>query len=133
MKDMNHTEALTKAHQCLADDLASVSQLIEPVNDRALAMLYRAQRRLQDIEELVKHATKPAADIDDDKLPGGFVQSHPGDTLAHVADVLAVLQQIDHATPLNESARIGHLLILEGAIAALTFEARRAETVRKAS
>ena len=52
---MNATNAaLSKAHQYLSDDLARVSQLIDPLNSQALAMLYRVQRRLEDIGELVK-------------------------------------------------------------------------------
>ncbi len=56
MTTTNQT-ALSKAHENLSDDLAKVSQLIDPLNDRALATLYQAQRRLEDIGELAKSDT----------------------------------------------------------------------------
>ena len=56
--DTTTQATLSVAHQNLSDDLAKVGQLIEPVNDRALAMLSRVQRRLLDIQELVKVLAK---------------------------------------------------------------------------
>ena len=55
--DTTNQTALSKAHENLATDLANLSQLINPLNQQALAMLYRSQRRLEDIAELAKSDT----------------------------------------------------------------------------
>ncbi len=136
MNDATNHEVLAKAHENLSNDLASVSQLIEPVNDRALAMLYRAQRRLEDIEELARHASKskPAANVNAADASKGLVGLFPDDTLAFVSDVLAVLSHVNYEDcgGDNEST-CGMLRILNCAMEALDYEKSRVAALRKAS
>ena len=47
-------DALSRAHQHLAGDLEKLAQLIDPLNDQALALVSQAHTRLRGIEELVK-------------------------------------------------------------------------------
>ncbi len=124
--DTTTQTALSKAHHHLADDLANCSQLIDPLNSQALAMLYRSQRRLQDIGELAKLDKGP-----EPNTPEGLIGLFPEDTLANVRDTLAVLQRVDHEEGLNESARIGVSMILHGAREALNYENARITKLRK--
>ena len=126
--DTNTEAALSVAHQNLSDDLAKVSQLIEPVNDRALAMLYQAQRRLEDIGELAKSDTRPETSPSD-----GFVGLLPEDTLRHVSDVLVVLMNLDYNNCGSEEYACGMLTILSCAWNALDHEVGRVERLRKAT
>ena len=117
--------------------MASVSQLIEPVNDRALAMLYKAQRRLEDIEELAKFANKakPVENIDDDAdTSKGLVGLFPDDTLAFVSDVLAVLSHVNYEDcGSDDDFALGMFRILNCAMQALDYEKSRVAALRKAS
>ena len=131
-------EALTKAHQHLATDLEKLAQLIEPVNDRALAMVSQVHHRLLDIQELVKHTskTKPAADSTtiDNNTPKGLVGLFPDDTLAHVSDVLVVLSHVGYDDcGGGEEFTCGMLRLLGCAMEALDYETGRVETLRKAA
>ena len=140
MKDSTTEAALEKAHHHLADDLVNLSQLIQPENQQALGMLYRVQRRLQDIEELVKHASKsPAAatttpDDGDDDTPKGLVGLFPDDTLAHVSDALVVLVHVNYEDcGSDDDFKCGVMRILNCAIEALGYEVGRVEALRRSS
>ena len=136
MNDATNHDALSRAHHHLADDLASVSQLIEPVNDRALAMLYKAQRRLEDIEELAKFANKakPVENIDDSDASKGLVGLFSDDTLAFVSDVLAVLSHVNYEDcGSDDDFALGMFRILNCAMQALDYEKSRVAALRKAS
>jgi hypothetical protein len=97
--DTTTQAALSKAHENLADDLANLSQLIQPESQQALGMLYRTQRRLQDIQELAKFTTKPAEKSEPSHLCLGdlnpLLHSDVADTMAHVRSVLTVLSQLE--------------------------------------
>ncbi len=129
--DTNQDTALFKAHQYLSDDLANCSQLIDPLNSQALAMLYRSQRRLEDIRELAKTDTVPK--VDDYKLPEGFIGGLPEDTLAHVSDVLVVLSNVDYKDCGGEDFACGMLQILSNAWNALDYEKGRVGALRAKS
>ena len=134
MKDTTNHEVLAKAHENLSNDLASISQLIEPVNDRALAMLYKAQPRLEDIEELAKFANKakPVENIDDADTSKGLVGLFPDDTLSHVSDTLLVLSHVDYEDCRSSNEfTCGMVQILNCAMEALDYEVGRVETLRK--
>ena len=124
--DTTTTAALSVAHQNLSDDIEKLAQLIEPVNDRALAMLSRVQRRLLDIQELVKVLAKEAI------TAKGFVGIVPEDTLFNVSDVLLVLSNVDYedCAHSNEST-CGMMKILGYAMDALDHEVARVGTLRK--
>jgi hypothetical protein len=117
--------ALTKAHERLAGDLANLSQLIDPLNQQALAMLYRVQRRLQDIEELAR--TKVNGDNTREGLTGVLIE----DTLAHVSDVLVVLANLDYKDCGSEEYACGMLKILSCAWESLEHEVGRVRRLRK--
>lgn len=109
MKDTTNHEVLAKAHENLSNDLANVSQLIQPQNQQALAALYKAQRRLGDIQELVKFASK--AKPSGENIPGEAEKSEPlhlrlcdlnpllntsaEDTMMHVRCVLMALCELE--------------------------------------
>ena len=134
--DTTTETALTKAHENLADDLANLSQLIQPESQQALGMLYRCQRRLEDIKELAKYTTKPPADsaVNIDDAPKGLVGLFPDDTLAHVSDALVVLSHVDYEKCGSDNDfKLGMIQILNCAMEALEFEAGRVETLRKAA
>ena len=129
--DTTTQTALSKAHENLSDDLARISQLITPENQQALAMLYRAQRRLQDIGEPVKLDTEPK--VDDYKLPEGFIGGLPEETLAHFSDVLVVLSNVDYKDCGGEDFACGMLQILSNAWNALDYEKGRVGALRAKS
>ena len=125
--DTTNQTALSKAHENLATDLANLSQLIDPLNQQALAMLYRSQRRLEDIGELAR--TK----VNGDNATEGFVGLFPEDTLRHVSDVLVVLMNLDYNNCGSEEYACGMLTILSCAWNALDHEVGRVERLRKAT
>ena len=136
MKDTTNHEALSKAHENLSDDLASVSQLIAPENQQALAKLYQAQRRLADVQELLKHATKPATstELDDDNASRGLVGLFTDDTLAYVRDALAVLCHVSFEDCGSDNDfKCGMIRILNCAMEALEYEVGRVAALRKAA
>jgi hypothetical protein len=129
--DTTTETALSKAHKNLATDLANCSQLIDPLNSQALATLYQAQRRLEDIGELVRSDTVPK--VDDYKAPEGFIGGLTEDTLAHVSDVLVVLSNVDYKDCGGEEFACGMLKILSNAWNALEFEKGRVGALRAQS
>ena len=126
--DKTAQATLSVAHQNLSDDLAKVGQLIEPVNDRALAMLSRVQRRLLDIQELVKVLAKDQPET----TAKGFVGAVPEDTLSNVSDVLLVLSNVDYEDCAHSNEfTCGMMKILRYAMDALDHEVGRVGTLRK--
>jgi len=97
--DTTTQAALTKGHENLATDLANLSQLIEPQNQQAHAVLNRVQRRLEDIEQLVKFDTRPDASLKSERLrlsdTNPLLHSDPADTMMHVRSVLMTLCEIE--------------------------------------
>ena len=124
--DTNTEAALSVAHQNLSDDLEKLAQLIEPVNDRAIAMVSKVHRRLRDIQELAKFTTKGDAAIE------GLVGGLPEDTLAAVSDTLVVLTYVDwqDGGSCGDNFACGMLRILNCAIEALGYEVGRVGTLR---
>ena len=136
--DTTTETALSKAHENLAEDLANCSQLIDPLNSQALAMLFRSQRRLEDIQECAKHP--PLAGVICEAMktftpetgPKGFVGALPEDTLSHVSDVLVVLENIDYNDcGSSDEFSCGMLQILSNAVDALDYEKERVSALRK--
>jgi hypothetical protein len=130
---------LSVAHANLADDLANLSQLIQPESQQALGMLNRCQRRLMDIEELVRHAststsvpTPPATPVDDNTIEG-LIGGLPEDTLSAVSDTLVVLTYVDwqDGGSCGDNFACGMLRILNCAIEALDHEKGRVGSLRK--
>ncbi len=126
MTTTNQT-ALSRAHENLATDLVNLSQLIDPLNQQALAMLYRVQRRLQDIEELAR--TKVNGDNTREGLTGVLIE----DTLAHVSDVLVVLSHVNYNDCGSEEFGCGMLKIFTAVMEALDYEKGRVGALRAKS
>ena len=126
--DTTEQATLSVAHQNLADDLAKVGQLIEPESQQALAMLSRVQRRLGDIQELVKVLAKDQPET----TAKGFVGIVPEDTLSNVSDVLLVLSNVDYEDCAHSNEfTCGMMKILGYAMDALDHEVARVGTLRK--
>lgn len=69
--------ALSKAHHYLSDDLAKLAQLLQPQNEQADVLLYRAQRRLESIQELAMIAPELAGNDAASSPNGTERQSDP--------------------------------------------------------
>ena len=137
--DTSAQTALTKGHENLSNDLANLSQLIEPINDRALALLYRVQRRLKDIEKLVTHTgtTAPRKREKSEPLQRGDIMTTRNPLIADndayqtIHNVTCVLSYLQAVRPIegcecpDSDTDYGLWLVFDAVRGALDFEKER--------
>lgn len=119
---------LKRVHETLFDDLGKLGQLIDPLNDRALAVTYQALNHLGDLEKLIDPDDDgPEAEETATLGPRSFLwHDHPGDTLDYCSAVLQGLCLVtDGAEVTSQKQRFGIYIILESVCQALDYWSRR--------
>ena len=134
--DATTKATLSRVHETLFDDLGKLGQLIEPCNDRALAIAYQALNHLRDLEALIEPKDDSEAGGREcvGGTPKGLIGVFPEDTLSHVTDTLMVLAHVNwDDCGHNEEFACGMTQIWKVVTEALDYEKGRVGALRRPS